>query len=154
MFVGLPLTELQQQQQQQFVKSDVLVTTVPLGEYLTFQEKVSKLKELFQKEDFSIIRTELLLEGFEEIEMDSPMEQTTIEGITSLETVQISCPSKVYNYGLKALSTRGDAPYHLGFRDLEHALSSVWDTEVLCDENREAIVMFLYKKFISKENLY
>ena len=114
---------------------------------LSFDEKVLVLKNFFLQSNFSKIRDALLQEGFAEIEMEEGIEEI-VDGHTVLQFIQISCPSHVYNFGLNVSSWIGDAPYHLGFQDLRTAISSVWNTDVLCDENREAIVNFLYKTFI------
>ena len=139
----MPLSELRKLTNQKFAES-----TTPLAASLTFDEIVEKLEDLFKYSDFAPIRDVLLLEGFAEEEMDEAIE-AVVENVTSMQTIIISIPSHVYNYGLESLARRGDAPYHLGYQDLKSAISSVWKTDVLFDENRHAIVSFLYKKHTS-----
>lgn len=150
---------LQQNKLQRFLKkvesSQLQTTDIPHHHAadVSFEQQVQELKVLFTSSDYFDIKEDLEREGFEEILMDEGIEKE-VEGETCMHYVQVSCPSHVYNYGLRALASRGDEPYHLGFGDLRTALSSVWETDVLCDDNRDAIVKFLYKTFVTKEPLY
>lgn len=101
---ALPLSELRK-----LTNKKVAESTTPLAASLTFDEKVEKLEDLFKYSEFAPIRDVLLLEGFAEEEMDEAIE-AVVENVTSMQTVQISIPSHVYNYGLESLARRGDAP--------------------------------------------
>lgn len=64
---------------------------------------------------------------------------------------QISCPGHLVNKNIKKKAPQELDPYalHLGYCDLQKAIKSVLNTDILTDAVRENIVDFLYNSMLA-----